>query len=206
MKLKLSNAKFKDSLFFYKLRNDIDNRKNFIYSKKISFNDHDKWFKNSLKNKLNTFYKIVVNKNQRCGYLRFKENKSSFDVSICIDKKFRKKNIASEALLCAEEKLKNRKHFTSVVKKDNNASKLLFLKVGYSIFKKDKKFIHMKKKVGAIKIINKIESIRKKNNSNWMDLLRLAYKKSPIESAKIMSRIYKDDSEISKLVKKLVKN
>ena len=121
MKLKLSNAKFKDSLFFYKLRNDIDNRKNFIYSKKISFNDHDKWFKNSLKNKLNTFYKIVVNKNQRCGYLRFKENKSSFDVSICIDKKFRKKNIASEALLCAEEKLKNRKHFTSVVKKDNNA-------------------------------------------------------------------------------------
>ena len=39
-----------------------------------------------------------------------------------------------------------------------------------------------------------------------MDLLRLAYKKSPIESAKIMSRIYKDDSEISKLVKKLVKN
>ena len=64
----------------------------------------------------------------------------------------------------------------------------------------------MKKKVGAIKIINKIESIRKKNNSNWMDLLRLAYKRSPKESAKIMSKIYRDDAEISKLVKKLVKN
>ena len=33
MKLKLSNAKFIS--FFYKLRNDIDNRKNFIYSKKL---------------------------------------------------------------------------------------------------------------------------------------------------------------------------
>jgi len=64
----------------------------------------------------------------------------------------------------------------------------------------------MKKKVGSIKIINKIETIRKKNNSNWMDLLRLAYKRSPKESAKIMSKIYRDDAEISKLVKKLVKN
>ena len=64
----------------------------------------------------------------------------------------------------------------------------------------------MKKKVGPIKIINKIETIRKKNNSNWMDLLRLAYKRSPEESAKIMSKIYRDDAEISKLVKKLVKN
>ena len=127
-------------------------------------------------------------------------------MSICIDKKFRKKNIASEAILCAEKKLKNRKNFTSVVKKNNYASKLMFLKVGYSITKKNKKFIYMKKKVGPIKIIDKIETIRKKNNSNWMDLLRLAYKKSPKESAKIMSKIYRDDAEISKLVKKLVKN
>ena len=206
MNLKLSKAKPADSLFFYKLRNDTNNRKKFIHSKKINFNHHDKWFKNSIKKKLNIFYKIIVNKNHGCGYLRLKENKSSFDVSICIDKKFRKKNIASEAILCAEKKLKNRKNFTSVIKKNNNASKLMFLKVGYSITKKNKKFIHMKKKVGSIKIINKIETIRKKNNSNWMDLLRLAYKRSPKESAKIMSKIYRDDAEISKLVKKLVKN
>ena len=127
-------------------------------------------------------------------------------MSICIDKKFRKKNIASEAILCAEKKLKSRKNFTSVVLRGNNASKFMFLKAGYSITKKNKKFIHMKKKVGPIKIINKIETIRKKNNSNWMDLLRLAYKRSPEESAKIMSKIYRDDAEISKLVKKLVKN
>ena len=64
----------------------------------------------------------------------------------------------------------------------------------------------MKKKTTAIKIINQIESIRKKNNTNWMDLLRIAYKKSPKESAVIMSRIYQDDAKISKLVKKLIKS
>mgnify|MGYP001281531882 CR=1 FL=1 len=52
-------------------------------------------------------------------------------------------------------------------------------------------------------IIKKIENIRKKNNVNWMNILRLAFKKSPKESAKIMAKIYKDDASISKLVKKL---
>jgi hypothetical protein len=62
------------------------------------------------------------------------------------------------------------------------------------IFKTDNKYL---------RIINKIESIRKKNNVNWMNILRLAFKKSPKEAAKIMSLIYKDDASISKLVKKL---
>ena len=38
-----------------------------------------------------------------------------------------------------------------------------------------------------------------------MDLLRLAYKNSPRESTMIMAKIYRDDSRISKLVKKLIK-
>jgi hypothetical protein len=54
-----------------------------------------------------------------------------------------------------------------------------------------------------LSIIKKIENIRKKNNVNWMNLLRVAFKKSPKESALIMSKIYKDDSKISALVKKL---
>ncbi len=56
-----------------------------------------------------------------------------------------------------------------------------------------------------LKIIDKIENIRKKNNKNWMDLLRLSFKYSPKETAKIMSLIYRDDQKISKLVKKLYK-
>ena len=52
-------------------------------------------------------------------------------------------------------------------------------------------------------IIKKIENIRKRNNSNWMDILRIAFKFSPKETANVMSEIYKEDSKISKLSKKL---
>ena len=55
------------------------------------------------------------------------------------------------------------------------------------------------------KIINQIEKIRGKNNVNWMNILRLAFKYDPKGSAKIMSRIYSDDSKIGKLAKKLTK-
>ena len=52
-------------------------------------------------------------------------------------------------------------------------------------------------------IIKKIENIRKRNNVNWMNILRLAFKKSPKQAAKIMAKIYRDDHSISNLVKKL---
>lgn len=59
--------------------------------------------------------------------------------------------------------------------------------------------------IKSLKIIDKIEGIRKKNNVNWMNVLRLAFKYAPIEASDIMSKIYKDDAKISKLVKKLSK-
>ena len=55
------------------------------------------------------------------------------------------------------------------------------------------------------KIIDKIENIRKKNNVNWMNILRISFKYSPDKTAKVMAKIYSDDIKISKLVKKLTK-
>ena len=42
-------------------------------------------------------------------------------------------------------------------------------------------------------IIDEIERIRGKNNKNWMDLLRLAFRHAPKEAAEIVAEIYKDD-------------
>ncbi len=53
------------------------------------------------------------------------------------------------------------------------------------------------------KIINQIEKIRKNNNKNWMNVLRIAMNSSPKQTAKVMSEIYKSDSKIGNLVKKL---
>ena len=56
-----------------------------------------------------------------------------------------------------------------------------------------------------IKIINQIEKIRSKNNVNWMNILRLAFKLDPVSASKIMKKINYDDKKISKLLSKLGK-
>ena len=55
------------------------------------------------------------------------------------------------------------------------------------------------------KIIDKIQKIRSKNNINWMDILRLAFKHDPKNASKILKKINSDDKRISYLVKKLSK-
>ena len=54
-------------------------------------------------------------------------------------------------------------------------------------------------------IINKIENIRKQNNKNWMELLRLAIKYSPDKSKKVLKKINLNDQKISKLFSQLSK-
>ena len=54
-----------------------------------------------------------------------------------------------------------------------------------------------------LKIINQIEKIRSKNNVNWMNVLRLAFKLDPKSSSKIMRKINYDDKKISKLLNQL---
>jgi hypothetical protein len=60
------------------------------------------------------------------------------------------------------------------------------------------------KKKNYLKIISQIESVRKKNNTNWMDILRIAFENNPKKTAKVMSKIYSDDKKIASLAKKLL--
>ena len=55
-----------------------------------------------------------------------------------------------------------------------------------------------------LRIISQIENIRKKNNVNWMNILRIAFKYDPEATAIVMSKIYSDDKRIGTLVKKLI--
>ena len=52
-------------------------------------------------------------------------------------------------------------------------------------------------------IISKIEKIRSKNNVNWMNILRLAFKLDPKNATKIMKKINYDDKKIAELLSKL---
>ena len=55
----------------------------------------------------------------------------------------------------------------------------------------------------SISLLNKIEKIRSKNNKNWMDILRLAIKLDYKKTSKLIKQIYKYDTEISALAKKI---
>ena len=55
----------------------------------------------------------------------------------------------------------------------------------------------------SLKLINKIQKIRSKNNVKWMDLLRLSLKLNPKKTAKLLFQIYAYDQQISEIAKQL---
>ena len=57
-----------------------------------------------------------------------------------------------------------------------------------------------------LEIIDAIEKVRSKNNINWMNILRLAFKHSPEEARVIVGKINEDDGKISALLKQLSQN
>ena len=63
----------------------------------------------------------------------------------------------------------------------------------------------MKKSNKHINLIKKIQKIRSRNNANWMNILKLAFKYAPKEAGKLMNKINSDDKKISNLVNKLTK-
>jgi len=63
---------------------------------------------------------------------------------------------------------------------------------------------HKKIKAG-LNLVNQIQSIRNKNNKNWMDLLRLSLKLDFNSTSKILKEICKDDKKISSLAQKIYK-
>ena len=53
------------------------------------------------------------------------------------------------------------------------------------------------------KILDEIQEIRAKNNKNWMDILRLAFKYSPVQAKMLMGKITEYDRQVSKLTEEL---
>lgn len=61
----------------------------------------------------------------------------------------------------------------------------------------------MKSAQKYLEIINQIENIRAKNNLNWMNILRIAFRTDPEAAKKCFRKINQEDKRISRLVEKL---
>ncbi len=204
MNIKLVKSNIDDLKFILKLKNSTDARKYSINNKIISLKEHKIWFSKKLKEKKTKIYIIKFN-NIRAGYIRTEKKGVNNEISIGLLKKFRSKSIGKFALK-RFEKINKLKNLSAKVHRKNLSSIYFFYSCGYSIYLKKKENYLMKKikkKINYQKIIKRIENIRKKNNTNWMDILRIAFKFSPKETAKVMSQIYIEDNKIAKLSKKL---
>ncbi len=195
--------------FLYILRNNTVSRKYSENKNKITEKEHENWFKKNLLSKKTKTY-IFSTQKEKIGYVIFNLIKSKPFVSIAILEKFRDQGISKKILKLAEKKI-NLLEIFSKVHFRNKKSISLFLSSNYYILHKTKNFFIMKKNNSKnlsskyLKIINQIESIRKKNNKNWMDILRIAFKYSPQNSAEVMREIYSQDKRISILSEKLSK-
>jgi len=206
MNLKLVKFKLLDSQFLYNLRNSFEIRIASINKKKISLKEHTKWIL-SLKKNRNLNIHIINYYSKKIGYIRTLKSKKNILISIALKKKYRNQGIGAKSLTIFEKKTKL-KNLAVYVLKNNLKSLYFFFSCNYYIEGEKKNFFIMKKnsnKNKSNRLINDIESVRKKNNTNWMDILRIAFKYSPKETAKIMSKIYSEDSKISRLSKKLKK-
>ena len=201
---KIEKAKSKDSYFLYKIRNSDDIRKLSSNTSRIELQNHNKWFNRKLKLKGNFFYILKINA-KKIGYIRLENKFKKYYISIALLGKYRSKGIGSKFLNIIDKKFENKTIISEIVKK-NLSSFYFFKKNGYIKFRTTKKSFFMKRPNNYkkyLKVINQISAVRKKNNNNWMDILKIAFKASPKESAEIMKRIFKQDKKISKLSEKL---
>ena len=203
MYLKIENLNKKHSKFLYRLRNDEESRNISINKSIISYDDHKIWLNNILKNSNSSIFIFLNKKNSKIGYVRLKTFKKKTFVSIALIKEYQNKGI-SKIMITKVKDLTKKKYFYSTVNKKNFISIALFKSLNYYKYKTTKQFIIMKKNSNKyLDTINKIEKARSKNNVNWMDILRLAFKLDPESAKKIMKKINHDDKRISNLLKKL---
>ena len=218
--LKIRKANAKDSHFIWKWRNNKESRVNFKASSVVTKKRHNLWYKTLLEDKKNYVFIGEYNYKQ-FGIIRYSpKNECEFIVSINMNPEFRNKGYGKKLLILGDKeistKIKKNIKLVAEVKTDNIKSNRIFKNAGYKLIDKEQNYNifnklirgNMKKKSKNsyekyLKIIDDIQNIRSKNNINWMNLLRIAFKYDPKEASKVMSKIYKDDKKISNLAKKL---
>ncbi len=211
MNISIKPFTLNDENYLLKIRNQKSTRLNSLNKSIILKKDHSNWLKKFTKNKKNKIY-IIYLSSMKIGYIRLDWVEFCSFLSIAIDEKFQSKGIAGKSMLELEKKLKTTRLIISKVKSSNISSITLFKRSGYSLILKDNKVLYFCKIYKystslskSLEIINEIEKVRKGNNLNWMDILRLSFKSDLEQSKKIFKKINSSDKKINILSQKLSK-
>lgn len=66
--------------------------------------------------------------------------------------------------------------------------------------------LHMKKSRSDLDILNEIEQIRAKNNTLWMDVVRMCFELDPVRARSIFSQVKECDRKIQRLSEEISKS
>ena len=142
--IKIRNAINKDIKDIFLWRNDKNTRKNSFNKNFIEFEEHKKWYLESLRDKKKIIY-IGLNKEKKIGMTRFDYiQNNTFEVSINLNPKFRGVGFGKILLYNSLKKIFYKKNNLKIVSKvliKNFKSKKLFKKIGFKVKRKNKNFV-----------------------------------------------------------------
>jgi ribosomal protein S18 acetylase RimI-like enzyme len=195
-----------DLRFTFLLRNNRLIRKQSFNSDVITYEKHKEWFFKKLNNKKNLFF-IILNKKTKVGVILYDKKEFYYEISISILPKYQLLNIGSDALISSENYLKKAMIISSV-KKSNTKSLNFFKKNGYMAISENLKHtlykvVNQTENKKNKYLIDQIQKIRKKNNVNWMDILRIAFESSPNKTKNVFKNIFAADQNVNIISKKL---
>ena len=173
--MKIRNINQKDSKDLFEWRNNYESRKMSFGTKKITLEEHEKWFKESIKNPNKNFY-IGEYNGIKIGVCRFEfdKKKNISETSININPDERGKGYGKKLLTNAiKTYLKNKSCILiAKIKEDNIISLKLFNSAGFLVTKKDQGTIYMElknkltfKKVDSKDALTLYDLLKKRNYS-----------------------------------------
>jgi RimJ/RimL family protein N-acetyltransferase len=204
-------AKYSDWEMLFKWRNDPETLANSINSSPILDHNHKEWLKLTLE--LDT-RKIYIY-GDGVGTIRTDEvNKgASMILSWTVAPEFRGQGLGARMLKDFTEQFAG-KYYAEILP-HNKASLRVAEKAGFKVVEQAPKsyvkapntiLMYLETSLTDGSIIDAIQQVRNKNNVNWMDILRIAFKYAPEETRDVFKRITDSDDEIGKLSRQLANN
>lgn len=140
----LRRCTYSDMDIIYKWINDDEVRNNSFNSDYIEYETHVKWFNEKI-NSNNIYMYIILNNNKEIGTIRLEKHNSKAIISYLISNEYRGKGYGNKVidLIKKEAIINNIDILEAIVKKDNIASRKIFINNGFFEIEENNRYIYL---------------------------------------------------------------
>ena len=140
----LRRCTYSDMDIIYKWINDDEVRNNSFNSDYIEYETHVKWFNEKI-NSNNIYMYIILNNNKEIGTIRLEKHNSKAIISYLISNEYRGKGYGNKVidLIKKEAIINNIDILEAIVKKDNIASRKIFINNGFFEIEENDRYLYL---------------------------------------------------------------